>query len=89
MRGGSLGFLVGAIVGWPRPSLRATRIAVVAAGAAMLADVVTQDLGVHPVWHATRLATGVLLGAALSLGLFAIIRRERDMRRDSCEARAR
>lgn len=72
----ALGLAIGGIVAWPSPSLRATRIAIAAAGVLMIADVVTQDLGVHPVWHATRIATGFLLGYALSIGLFAGIRRE-------------
>jgi hypothetical protein len=40
----------------------------------MVADVVTQDLGVHPVWHPARLATGVLWGHVFALGILAIAR---------------
>ncbi len=72
----ALGLALGAIAAWPSPSARATRIAVLAALALMIADVVTQDLGVHPVWHASRLGTGALLGYVVSVGLFALIRRE-------------
>lgn len=72
----ALGLCLGGIAAWPSPSLRATRIAVAAAAACMIADVVTQDLGVHPVWHGTRIATGWMLGYALAIGLFAGIRRE-------------
>jgi uncharacterized membrane protein len=56
---------VGALLAWPRASLRAYKLAITFAGAAMLADVITQDLGVHPLWHATRLATGFAFGYAL------------------------
>ena len=70
------GLAIGAILAWPSPSLRATRIFAAVAAALMITDVVTQDLGVHPVWHATRLATGGMLGYALAIGLFAGIRRE-------------
>lgn len=72
----ALGLALGALIARPSLSLRATRIAVVVAGALMLADVLTQDLGVHPLWHATRLATGALFGYVLAAGLFALIRRE-------------
>lgn len=72
----ALGLLLGAIAAWPGPSLRATRIAAAVAAGLMLADVLTQDLGVHPVWHATRLGTGALFGYVVAIGLFAAIRRE-------------
>jgi uncharacterized membrane protein len=72
----ALGLALGAILAWPAPSLRRTRFAVVVAAVLLMADVVTQDLAVHPVWHATRIATGGLLGYALAIGLFAAIRRE-------------
>ena len=47
------------------------------AGAIMLADVVTQDLGIHPPWHATRLLTGALLGWVASSALVTAIMNER------------
>ena len=72
----ALGLALGAVVAWPSPSLRATRIAAILAVIAMVVDVVTQDLGVHPVWHATRIATGGAFGYVLAIGLFAAIRRE-------------
>lgn len=72
----ALGLALGALVARPSPSLRTTRAAAAAAVLLMLTDVVTQDLGVHPVWHATRLATGFFLGYVLAIGLFAAIRRE-------------
>jgi uncharacterized membrane protein len=72
----ALGLLIGAIAAWPAPSLRATRIGVAGAGLLMLADVVTQDLGIHPLWHASRIGTGALLGFVAAIGLFAAIRRE-------------
>jgi uncharacterized membrane protein len=34
--------------------------------ACMLADIVTQDLGLHAPWHAIRLATGAWVGGALA-----------------------
>lgn len=55
----------------PRLGLTASRVLFAAAGVAMLADVVTQELGLHAPWHAGRLATGVLVGYAGVLTLFA------------------
>lgn len=40
----------------------------------MVADVLLQDLGVHPVWHATRLLTGVIWGHVCGLGVLAVVR---------------
>jgi uncharacterized membrane protein len=78
----ALGFVLGAIFAWPSPSLRATRIGVAGALALVIADVVTQDLGVHPLWHASRLGTGALLGYVAAVGLFAAIRREGPLQAD-------
>ncbi|MEM1028820.1 MAG: DUF2085 domain-containing protein [Myxococcota bacterium] len=74
-----LGLALGAVLMWPRLSLRGARWALFGAGLLMLIDVVTQDLGLHPVWHATRIATGALLGWVASSTLMAEIRRERGM----------
>ena len=71
------GLGLGALIAWPRPTLRVTRYAVVVAGAIMLLDVIAQDLGWHPLWHSTRLGTGILLGYVLSCALVAAIVRER------------
>jgi len=73
------GLALGMLVCWPRPTLRQTRIGLLGAGLLMLADVLTQDLGVHPVWHATRLATGGLLGYLAAVALVAAIVRERHL----------
>jgi uncharacterized membrane protein len=60
------GVAAGALVARPRLDRRARYAAVAGASALMLADIALQDLGVHPVWHATRLATGFALGYALA-----------------------
>lgn len=69
------GVALGALLALPALSPRAWRIAITAAAAAMLVDVLTQDLGLHPIWHATRLATGIAfgypLGAACVRALYA------------------
>jgi uncharacterized membrane protein len=69
------GAAVGALAAWPRLSPRGLRLLITAAAAAMLLDVVTQDLGVHPIWHATRLATGFFFGYAVgAAALVALLR---------------
>jgi uncharacterized membrane protein len=70
------GVAVGAIVAAPRLSARAWRWAVTATAALMALDVATQDLGVHPVWHATRLASGALFGYAIAAACILALRRE-------------
>lgn len=63
------GVAAGALIGgWGGGSWSAAawRRAIVAASALMILDVATQDLGVHPVWHPTRIATGFLFGFALA-----------------------
>jgi hypothetical protein len=42
----------------------------------MVLDVATQDFGVHPLWHATRLATGIAFGYALAAACVLALRRE-------------
>jgi uncharacterized membrane protein len=56
------GVALGAILPWPRGARRHARAALLGAALAMCLDVWTQDVGLHPPWHATRLATGALLG---------------------------
>lgn len=74
-----LGLAIGAALTYPRISIRQTRWGLVAAGALMLADVLMQDLGVHPLWHSTRVATGALLGWIASSALMTAIIRERGL----------
>jgi uncharacterized membrane protein len=71
------GLALGALVERPRLGLRAARWALATAGLLMLLDVLAQELGWHPLWHSTRIATGVLLGHLMACTLFAAIRRER------------
>lgn len=60
------GLAVGALAAWPRLSAAAWRAVITAAAGGMALDVVTQDLGLHPVWHAARLASGLAFGYALA-----------------------
>jgi uncharacterized membrane protein len=71
------GLALGALLVWPRVHINTSRWLLAAAGALMLADVLMQDFGVHPLWHATRLGTGVLLGWIASAALMVAIMRWR------------
>src|SRR5689334_13727360 len=55
------GLSLSAAFAWPALPLRALRVVVPVAAALMLAEVVTQDLGLLPVFHPTRLLSGLLL----------------------------
>jgi uncharacterized membrane protein len=72
------GVALGALAVWPRLSALAWRWAITASVGLMVLDVATQDLGVHPVWHATRLATGLAFGYALAAACVLALRREAD-----------
>ncbi|WP_437688056.1 DUF2085 domain-containing protein [Sorangium sp. So ce176] len=60
------GVAAGAAIARPRLAMTAWRPILIALSAMMVADVATQDLGLRPVWHATRLATGLAFGYALA-----------------------
>jgi uncharacterized membrane protein len=68
------GLALGALIMRPRFALAQWRIAVGVATALMLLDVVTQDLGVHPIWHVTRVATGLLFGYAIGVACLQAMR---------------
>jgi uncharacterized membrane protein len=59
------GLSLAAAFAWPALSIRALRVALPVAALLMLAEIVTQDLGLHPVCHATRLLSGLLVAAPL------------------------
>lgn len=60
------GIALGALIARPRLGMRAWKLCLAAAAALMLLEVLTQDMGIHPVFHPTRIATGVLLGYAMA-----------------------
>jgi uncharacterized membrane protein len=68
------GLALGSLLLRPRVEIARWRLLVAAAGALMLLDVVTQDLGLHPVWHATRLASGLLFGYAIAAACLLAMR---------------
>ena len=67
-----LGIFLGALALLPAQREKAARRMFLVALLLTAVDVVTQDLGLHPPWHALRLMTGALVGylfAAYPLGL--------------------
>ena len=68
------GLALGALILRPCLSLAHWRVVVALASALMLLDVVTQDLGVHPIWHVTRVATGLLFGYAIGAACLQAMR---------------
>lgn len=66
-----LGVAIAAILGRPILAMRTWRVLFVIACALMLTDVVTQDIGLHPVWHPTRILSGVLVGYFMVIGLLS------------------
>ncbi|WP_437673802.1 DUF2085 domain-containing protein [Sorangium sp. So ce131] len=69
------GVAAGAAIARPRLERAAWRPILIAAGALMAIDAATQDLGLHPVWHPTRLATGVVFGYAAAAAFLAQLAR--------------
>lgn len=65
------GIALAALFSRPRDNRRAPRVALEAGAALMIADVATQDVGVHAPWHPARLLTGVLVGGAAAAWLLA------------------
>lgn len=71
-----LGASISAALGWPVLPLRALRIVLPAALALMAIEVVTQDLGLHPVFHPTRLLSGLLVAVPLGGAIGGMVTRE-------------
>lgn len=65
------GIALGALLAWPAWSMRIWRPILLALTAIMLIEIATQDLGLHPVFHPTRIATGALLGYAMAASFAA------------------
>ncbi|MDC3979970.1 DUF2085 domain-containing protein [Polyangium jinanense] len=68
------GFVTAGMFPRPRWSVRACLGYGFVASVIMLVDVVTQDLGLRPLYHPARLLTGVLWGHVFALGILAIAR---------------
>lgn len=66
-----LGVALAAAIGRPILQMKTWRALFAVACALMLLDVVTQDLDIHPVWHVTRIATGLLVGYLMVVGFLS------------------
>lgn len=71
-----LGVAIAAAIARPILTMRTWRLLFVIACGLMLADVATQDLGLHPVWHATRITTGLLVGYLMVVGFLSGLARD-------------
>jgi uncharacterized membrane protein len=71
-----LGASISAAFAWPVLPLRTLRIVLPAAMALMAIEVLTQDLGLHPVFHPTRLLSGLLVSVPLGGAIGGMITRE-------------
>ncbi len=64
------GLGLGMLIAWPQLTVRRLRLAVTLGAAFLFVEMTTQDLGWHPVTHATRLLSGWLvtfpIGAAIT-----------------------
>ncbi|WP_437607478.1 DUF2085 domain-containing protein [Sorangium sp. So ce834] len=69
------GVAAGAAIARPRLAMAAWRPILIALSALMALDVATQDLGLRPPWHATRLATGLAFGYAAAAAFLAQLAR--------------
>jgi uncharacterized membrane protein len=72
-----LGAALGAIAPLSARLLPHGRALVLGAIALAVIDVVTQDAGLHPPWHPSRLATGLLMGWTASAFMMASLARGR------------
>lgn len=70
------GASVAAALAWPPVPARWLRWAVPAALGLMGVEVATQELGLHPVWHPTRLLSGLLVSVPVGGAMGALITRE-------------
>ena len=46
---------------------------IVAATVLLLLEMITQERGLHPIWHVTRLATGALLAYPIGVAFAAVV----------------
>lgn len=71
------GMAAGAAIARPRFPMRVWRPLLVVLGALMAVDVAAQDLGLHPVSHSTRLATGLAFGYGVTAAFLTQLARRR------------
>jgi len=68
-----VGFALGLLIAAPYrgPKLMWAWIAI--AGALLVVEMVTQNRGMHPIWHVTRFATGALLAYPIGVAIAAVV----------------
>ncbi len=68
-----VGFALGLLIAAPYrgPKLMWAWIAI--AGALLVIEMVTQNRGLHPIWHVTRFATGALLAYPIGVAIAAVV----------------
>jgi uncharacterized membrane protein len=71
-----IGASLSAAIAWPVLPLRTLRIVLPVAAALMGIEVLTQDLGLHPVFHPTRILSGLLISVPLGGAIGGMITRE-------------
>jgi uncharacterized membrane protein len=76
-----IGMSLSAAIAWPVLSMRTLRIVMALAAALMLVEVVTQDLGLHPVFHPTRVLTGLFVSVPFGGAIGGLIARDLKLRR--------
>lgn len=70
------GVALGALIALPARLVPRGKQLVVGAVALAVADVLTQDLGLHPPWHPSRLVTGLLMGLSAAAFFTAVVGKE-------------
>lgn len=70
-----VGFGAGLAIAWPHLSVRALRITVSLACTFLFLELTTQDLGWHPVFHPTRLLSGLLVAYPVGAALGGLLSR--------------
>lgn len=68
------GVALGAVLMRPRLALAVWRWIIAATGVLMALEVVAQDAGLHPIWHPTRVLSGLLFGYALAVTCVTALR---------------
>ncbi len=71
-----LGLSLSAAAAWPPVSIKVLRVVFPIALVLMAIEVFTQDMGWHPVFHPTRILTGLLVSVPFGGALGALIQRE-------------
>jgi uncharacterized membrane protein len=71
-----LGLSISAAAAWPPVSIKVLRVVFPIALVLMAIEVFTQDMGWHPVFHPTRILSGLLVSIPFGGALGALVQRE-------------